>query len=155
DEKKEPRAREPLAEGEACAERKENGEDHYDEAELERARERVVDIDDAAAVPQPLEPVQRNSVHRESQSAGRTLERENEDDDHRAVEKQHEQPEEGRQPIESGRALFTHLSELFLHVDAAVERGDDEKRHRKQDYCIRRGGRELQRVEARLDHLAG
>ena len=52
DEEQEPGARKPFAERETGRERQEHGQDHHHDAELERAQEGVVDVDDAAAGPQ-------------------------------------------------------------------------------------------------------
>ena len=59
----------PLAKREAGAEREQDGEDHHHEAELERTQERVVDVDDAPALPKLREPVERKTVQREGQAA--------------------------------------------------------------------------------------
>src|SRR5580698_3072696 len=58
--------------------------------------------------------MQRDPVHRERQTAGRALKREDEDYDHRAVQKQHEQREESGEPIEGDRASLVHHSSLRM-----------------------------------------
>src|SRR5260221_638759 len=71
--------------------------------------ERGADIDDAAARPQLLKPVQRDAVHRKRQAALRALKRQDEDRDRRPIEKQDEQREEGTEPIKRRRSSALHL----------------------------------------------
>src|SRR5450432_2816899 len=59
-------------------------------------------------MPQPLEPVKGQAVERKGQAALRSLERQDEDDDHRPVEEQDEQREKGGEPVESGGTALIH-----------------------------------------------
>src|SRR5205085_10003 len=86
-----------------------HGEHHHHDAEPQRAAEGRPDVNDAEALPQLGEPVQRYPVERKREAALRPLKREDDDGDHRAVEEQHEQPEQEREPVERGGPGLAHV----------------------------------------------
>jgi len=93
-----------LAVGQAGQQRQPHGEHHHHGAQRQRAPQGRADVDDADALPELAEPVQRGAAHREGQPALRPLEAQHEDREHRAVQEEHEGGEHGAQQPEAQRA---------------------------------------------------
>src|SRR5262245_7339682 len=109
DEEKGVGAREVLSIGKPRQQRLQHSQHHYHKPEPGGAGECRPDIDvGKPIVPQFAEPMAGDAVHREGQSAVRTLERQQNDGDHRTEKQQDEQREQRGRPIEVAWAALSH-----------------------------------------------